>query len=294
MTKEKKRIFGLSSLALKVIACLLMTLDHIALLFIPGEKDTYTLYYILRAIGKISFPIFAFLAVEGAYKTSNIWKYLLRLGVLAIVLDGFGYTFGSIYSIDVINNPLIGNAFTDMFLGVLTVYLLKKKNWYSLLAVFPVAIAVLSDIDIFQTYGSLFKSDWGTFSIVLFIFYFLAKELSALSIKKKNFDDPSMDYEVYKVKTDKMFEIVALITVELAFYLLWRINYSLPIIPNEFVPIGTYSVLASLILAFYNGEKGYQSKVIQYSFYAYYPLHIIILGVISLFFGLLSNWRGLV
>ncbi len=294
MTKEKKRIFGLSSLALKVIACLLMTLDHIALLFIPGEKDTYTLYYILRAIGKISFPIFAFLAVEGAYKTSNIWKYLLRLGVLAIVLDGFGYTFGSIYSIDVINNPLIGNAFTDMFLGVLTVYLLKKKNWYSLLAVFPVAIAVLSDIDIFQTYGSLFKTDWGTFSIVLFIFYFLAKELSALSIKKKNFDDPSMDYEVYKVKTDKMFEIVALITVELAFYLLWRINYSLPIIPNEFVPIGTYSVLASLTLAFYNGEKGYQSKVIQYSFYAYYPLHIIILGVISLFFGLLSNWRGLV
>ncbi len=294
MTNEKKRTFGLSSLALKVIACLLMTLDHIALLFIPGEKDTYTLYYILRAIGKISFPIFAFLAVEGAYKTSNIWKYLLRLGVLAIVLDGFGYTFGSIYSIDVINNPLIGNAFTDMFLGVLTVYLLKKKNWYSLLAVFPIAIAVLSDIDIFQTYGSLFKTDWGTFSIVLFIFYFLAKELSALSIKKKNFDDPSMDYEVYKVKTDKMFEIVALITVELAFYLLWRINYSLPIIPNEFVPIGTYSVLASLILAFYNGEKGYQSKVIQYSFYAYYPLHIIILGVISLFFGLLSNWRGLV
>lgn len=294
MTNEKKRTFGLSSLALKVIACLLMTLDHIALLFIPGEKDTYTLYYILRAIGKISFPIFAFLAVEGAYKTSNIWKYLLRLGVLAIVLDGFGYTFGSIYSIDVINNPLIGNAFTDMFLGVLTVYLLKKKNWYSLLAVFPIAIAVLSDIDIFQTYGSLFKTDWGTFSIVLFIFYFLAKELSALSIKKKNFDDPSMDYEVYKVKTDKMFEIVALITVELAFYLLWRINYSLPIIPNEFVPIGTYSVLASLILAFYNGEKGYQSKVIQYSFYAYYPLHIIVLGVISLCFGLLSNWRGLV
>ena len=294
MMTEKKRTFGLSSLALKIIACLLMTLDHIALLFIPGEKDTYTLYYILRAIGKISFPIFAFLAVEGAYKTNNILKYLLRLFVFAIVLDGFGYTFGSIYHINVIDNPLIGNAFTDMFLGVLTVYLLKKKNWYSLFALFPIAISVLSDIDLFQTYGSLFKTDWGTFSIVLFIFYFLAKELSSLSIRKKNFDDPSMDYEVYKVKTDKMFEIVALITVELAFYLLWRINYSLPIIPNEFVPIGTYSVLASVILAFYNGEKGYNSKIIQYSFYAYYPLHIIILGVISLFCGLLVNWRGIV
>ncbi len=289
--KETKS-FGLSSLALKIIACVLMTLDHIALLFIPGQKDTYTLYYILRAIGKISFPIFAFLAVEGAYKTSNILKYLLRLGVLAIVMDGFGYTIGSIYQINPIENPLLGNAFTDMFLGVLTVYLLKKKNWYSLFAIIPVAIAVLSDISIFSTYGSLFKTDWGTFSIVLFLSYFLAKEFSSLWIRKKNLDDPTMDYDVYRLKTDKMFEIVALITVELAFYLMWRINYTLPIIPNEFVPIGTYSVLASLFLLFYNGKKGYQNKVIQYSFYAYYPLHIVILGVISLFFGLLSNYRG--
>ncbi len=289
--KETKS-FGLSSLALKIIACVLMTLDHIALLFIPGQKDTYTLYYILRAVGKISFPIFAFLAVEGAYKTSNILKYLLRLGVLAIVMDGFGYTIGSIYQINPIENPLLGNAFTDMFLGVLTVYLLKKKNWYSLFAIIPVAIAVLSDISISSTYGSLFKTDWGTFSIVLFLSYFLAKELSSLWIRKKNLDDPTMDYDVYRLKTDKMFEIVALITVELAFYLMWRINYTLPIIPNEFVPIGTYSVLASLFLLFYNGKKGYQNKVIQYSFYAYYPLHIVILGVISLFFGLLSNYRG--
>lgn len=288
---KEKHLFGLSSLVLKIIACVLMTVDHVALLFIPGQKDTYTLYYILRAIGKISFPIFAFLAVEGAYKTGNILKYLLRLFVLAIVMDGFGYTFGAIYHINPIENPLLGNAFMDMFLGVLSVYLLKKKNWYSLLALIPVAVAVLSDISISSTNGSLFKTDWGTFSIVLFIFYFLAKELSSFYIKKKNMDDSSMYYEVYHLKTDKMFEIVALISVELAFYLLWRINYTLPIIPNEFVPIGTYSVLASLFLVFYNGKKGYQSKVIQYSFYAYYPLHIVILGVISLFFGLLSNYR---
>ena len=96
-----------------------------------------------------------------------------------------------------------------------------------------------------------------------------------------------------KDKIDKLFEIIGLITVELAFYLLWKINYTLPIIPNEFVPIGSYSVLASVILAFYNGKKGYQSKKIQYAFYCYYPLHIVILGVLSLFFGLLVSWRGI-
>lgn len=290
---EKEKSFGLSSFVLKIIACLLMTLDHIALLFIPGEKDTYTLYYILRAIGKLSFPIFAFMATEGAYKTKNIYKYLLRLGVFSLVMDGAAFVFGGIYNIAPINNPMIGNAFSDMFLGVLTVWLLKRKDWYSLLAILPIAIAVLSDIQVSQTYGTLFKTDWGTFSIVLFLAFFIAKELSSLVIRKKNIEDPNMDYEVYRLKYDKLFEIIALITVELVFYLLWKTNYTLPIIPNEFVPIGSYSVLASVILAFYNGKKGYSSKKIHYAFYCYYPLHIVILGVLSLFFGLLVSWRGM-
>ena len=290
---EKEKSFGLSSFVLKIIACLLMTLDHIALLFIPGEKDTYTLYYILRAIGKMSFPIFAFLATEGAYKTKNIYKYLFRLGIFSLVMDGFAFLFGGIYSIAPIHNPMIGNAFSDMFLGVLTVWLLKRKDWYSLLAILPIAVAVLSDIQVSPTYGTLFKTDWGAFSIVLFLSFFIAQELSSLVIRKKNTEDPNMDYEVYRLKYDKLFEIIGLITVELAFYLLWKINYTLPIIPNEFVPIGSYSVLASVILAFYNGKKGYQSKKIQYAFYCYYPLHIVILGVLSLFFGLLISWRGM-
>lgn len=290
---EKEKSFGLSSFVLKIIACLLMTLDHIALLFIPGEKDTYTLYYILRAIGKLSFPIFAFLATEGAYRTKNIYKYLLRLGIFSLVMDGAAFLFGSIYHIAPINNPMIGNAFSDMFLGVLTVWLLKRKDWYSLLAILPIAVAVLSDIQVSQTYGTLFKTDWGTFSIVLFLAFFIAKELSSLVIRKKNIENPNMDYEVYRLKYDKLFEIIALIIVELVFYLLWKTNYTLPIIPNEFVPIGSYSVLASVILAFYNGKKGYSSKKIQYAFYCYYPLHIIILGILSLFFGLLVSWRGM-
>ena len=290
---EKEKSFGLSAFVLKIIACLLMTLDHIALLFIPGEKDTYTLYYVFRAIGKLSFPIFVFLATEGAYRTKNIYKYLLRLGVFGLIMDGFGFLFGNIYNIAPINNPMIGNAFSDMFLGVLAIYLLKRKDWFSFLAVLPIVVAVLSDIEISPSYGSLFKTDWGTFSIVLFLSFYTAKEVASLVIKKKNTENPTMNYEVFSLKYNKLFEIIALITVELVFYLLWKINYTLPIIPNEFVPIGSYSVIASIILAFYNGNKGYQSKKIQYAFYCYYPLHILILGILSLFFGVLSSWRGI-
>ncbi len=286
---KKKFSFSLSSLALKIIAALLMTIDHIGLLFVPNSKETYTLYYILRAIGKIAFPIFAFLAVEGAYHTKNAKKYLLRLLLSAILLDGVGYLVGYLGKIRIADNPIVGNAFMDMFLGVLTITLLRKKNWYSLFALLPISYAVLSNVTVSADYGTLFKTDWGTFSIALFLCYFLAKELSSYLVRRKNSTSSGFDFEVYHLKYDKLLEIVALFTVELAFYLLYRIDYTSSFIPVEFVPIGSYSCLAALFLLFYNGRKGYDKKWIQYSFYVYYPLHLLILGILSLFFGVLST-----
>lgn len=290
--ENKKTKLGLNSLALKIIACVLMTLDHIALLFLSrGELDINTDYYILRAIGKIAFPIFAFLAVEGTYKTKNILNYLLRVGVLAIILDICGYLLGYFNGIKISENPLIGNAFTDMFMGILAVYFLKKKNWYSLFALFPVAFEFLSHLTINENYGTLFKSDWGSFSIVLFICYFIARELSTKLIKDKavkdNIDE-SIYIDLYQLTYNNISQCIALIFVELTYYLLWRYNYSLPILPNDFVPLGTYSTLACVFLIFYNGKKGYSSKKIQYFFYAYYPFHIILLGILSMFFGVLK------
>lgn len=286
---KNQKSLSLSTFGLKMIATILMTIDHIGLLFVPNSKETYTLYYVLRAIGKIAFPIFAFLAVEGAYHTKNVRKYLLRLFLSSILLDGIGYLIGYLAKIKISENPILGNAFTDMFLGVLTITLLRKKNWYSLFALFPIAYAVLSNVTISADFGTLFKTDWGTFSIVLFLAYFIAKELSAFLVRKKNNTSDGFDYEVYHLKYDKLFEIVALVTVELAFYLVYRIDYTSSFLPIEFVPIGTYSCLAFLFLLFYNGKKGYHKQWIQYCFYAYYPFHLALLGILSLYFGVLST-----
>lgn len=288
---SQERAFGLSSFWMKVIACLLMTLDHIALLFIPlGSSMGIPLpYYLLRAIGKMAFPIFAFLAVEGAYKTKNIKWYLLRLGGMALLLDGIGYAFGGIFQIKIADNPLIGNAFTDMFLGVLTITLLRMKNRYSLLAVLPILYAVFSDFTISDTYGTLFKSDWGTFSICLFVAYFIFRELADVYAKRKSqqYDVPFTEESIFRLEKDAM--LIGLILVEAIFYLIYRIDRTCFIIPNEFVPIGTYSTLAGVILFFYNGKKGYSSKYIQYGFYLYYPLHLLVLGIISMFCGVLAG-----
>lgn len=285
--KEKK--FGLSSLFLKIIACLLMTLDHIALLFFESGYPNYnTLYYVFRAIGKISFPIFVFLAFIGAYKTKNIKFYLLRIGFLAILMDGFGYILGAVSSITIATNPLIGNAFTDMFMGILLVTLLKRKDKYSVFSILPLLYEIFSDYTINDSYGTLFKSDWGSFSIILFLMLFIFKEIFDLYLKNKAIKD-GVSFESYELNDYiKYSSCIALITTELLFYLIYRLNYTAFILPNEFVPIGSYSTLAFIFILLYNGNKGYSSKKIQYSFYLYYPVHILILGILSLSFGLLS------
>lgn len=289
MTERIGKSDLLSSLLLKIIACLLMTLDHVALLFVsPVSQET--LYYVLRAIGKISFPIFAYLAFQGTYQTHNIKNYLLRLLVPALLLDAFGYVCSFAAGIPIGSNPLIGNAFMDMFLGVLLVYLLKRKDRFSFLAIFPFAYAFFSTFRINDQYGTLFKTDWGFFSIVLFLSFFLGKEICDFLLRDKARRD-GVDENLYLVENgffyNKVTSCVALFFVEALFYLIFRLDNAAFVLPNEFVPIGTYSTLAILFIFLSSPKKGYSSHNVQYAFYAYYPLHLVILGLVAIGLGYL-------
>ncbi len=279
----------LSSLVLKILACLLMSLDHIALLFVsPVTQET--LYYVLRAVGKISFPIFAYLAFRGTYQTHNIRNYLLRLLIPALLLDAFGYICSFAAGISIGSNPLIGNAFTDMFLGVLLVYLLKRKDRYSFLAILPFAYAFFSTFPIDSQYGTLFKTDWGFFSIVLFLSFFLGKEICDFLLVDKARRD-GVEEDLYLRETGffygKVTSCVALFFTEALFYLIFRLDNAAFVLPNQFVPIGTYSTLAILFILLSSPKKGYSSHRIQYAFYLYYPLHLVLLGLIAIGLGYL-------
>lgn len=78
---------GISQEGLKLIACVSMLIDHIgAVLVIPGEAVMEPSYaavawanVVMRGIGRIAFPIFCFLLVEGAAHTRSSRKYALRL-----------------------------------------------------------------------------------------------------------------------------------------------------------------------------------------------------------------------
>ena len=104
--ENKRREFGFSHSALQIIAMLTMLIDHIGFVLIkngklfgyntalwenaltlPEANKWLILYRICRMIGRISFPIFAFLIVEGFRKTSNLFKYMLRILFLALISE---------------------------------------------------------------------------------------------------------------------------------------------------------------------------------------------------------------
>ena len=74
---------GLSGSALKVIALVSMTLDHIAYYLM----DKNIAYDAMRTVGRMAFPIFAFLLVEGYVHTRSVRKYALSLFIFALVSD---------------------------------------------------------------------------------------------------------------------------------------------------------------------------------------------------------------
>lgn len=295
----KNKKFGVSSFYLKLLGYILRTLDHIGLLFFSGGTGVSipTDYYVLRAVGKCAFPIFVFFAVEGVYHTKNIRNYLFRLGIFALFRDVFGFIFGWIAKIPVIENPLIGNVFTDLFMGVLALCFLKRKDRFSFLAIFPIAYEFFSGYVINGSYGTLFKSDWGPFSIVLFLFIFLFREAYEARLRKKARESrvelAALD-EANGARPGNAFECVGILTTYLLFYLFYRLGFvwnSYYLLPNEFIPIGTYSVLSVILLRFYNGKRDPDNKFIRTGFYLYYPFHLILLGILSFFFGVLSTLR---
>ena len=84
MNLTLKPVFGLSGSALKVIAMISMVIDHIALYLM--EHGTL-LYETMRCIGRIAFPVFAFLIAEGFIHTRSRYRYFFTLLGFAVISE---------------------------------------------------------------------------------------------------------------------------------------------------------------------------------------------------------------
>jgi hypothetical protein len=119
---------GLSGSTLKIIAVVTMMIDHFASAVIlrmlqnqVHDLESYnTLLYeynVMRMIGRVAFPIYCFLLVEGYRYTRNAWKYAFRLGIFAIISE-IPFDLALFNSGMDFNHQ---NVFFTLFIGLLTV-----------------------------------------------------------------------------------------------------------------------------------------------------------------------------
>lgn len=290
---NKKLIF--SSFFLKLIALLTMTIDHVGLLLInmyPTDQTFVEIHNIFRIIGRLALPLFVFMIVEGVLHTKSIKKYLLRLGIMALII--------SAALIVICYAPLpeeanslkgMGNIFIDLFLVALTVYLLNYKNWkIKLLATIPIAISFISfSVKCYEFdtrvhilwYPEWLYMQYDYFSMLLGVLFFASYKLGNLYVSYIS-NQSGISEDIFKENGTtrlaiNLLSLLSLIIVSILYYL-----------PSYFIPhaifwdkdVQLFAMLSGLFILLYNGKRGYNAKWFQYGSYIYYPLSLIIIFLV--------------
>ncbi|MCR4907493.1 MAG: conjugal transfer protein TraX [Lachnospiraceae bacterium] len=106
----------MNAFTLKLIACVSMLIDHIGDILFPGERY-------LRHIGRLAFPIYAFLLTEGFFHSRNLKRYAMRLFGFALISElPFDLAFYGELSFK------HQNVYFTLFLGLVLLVLLKEDS----------------------------------------------------------------------------------------------------------------------------------------------------------------------
>lgn len=151
---------ALSGSALKLIAMAAMVIDHVALIFFCNNPEHTTIYELMRTIGRISYPVFAFLVVEGYLHTHDFGRYAKQLLYFAIVSE---------IPWQLINHDGSHNVLFTLLVGLFVLYMIE--HWHTTninISLFAIITGVL--LIYFHT-----DYDWRGLLLIL-IFYLFKKD----------------------------------------------------------------------------------------------------------------------
>ncbi len=195
-------------------------------------------------VGRLAFPIFAFQISEGYIHTHDVKKYLLRLILFAFISQIPFLLFHSI-----INNELGLNVIFTLFLGLVAIIIYDKYNKF---------VGVFSAI-IFGIIAHFLNSDYSFYGVgITFLFYVFNKNKCLLAIS---------------------FIIATL--MQYSYLILVYYNYGFEFLKNVFIiylPYFICTIFSIIIILCYNKKKGPSTK---YFFYLFYPLHMILIYILS-------------
>ena len=255
---------GFDAFFLKIVAIVGMAMQHSVLVL--GDVIPIVLHFPLQLAGGLTFPIMAFLLVEGYRHTSNVKRYMGRLFLWGVISQvpywmAFGLPLGF---------PTFNIMFTLFFslLGLVMYDRMKKRGLFVFLFVIICLVT--------------FVFDWGAIGPVAVLIYHVVKTERLRRII------PPIAAATYNLFVVTLLSAIVALAVILA-------NTN-PIFADIFAealypktmddvsvgaalagimfPIGSFLV-APLVLR-YNGERG---RSMKYLFYAFYPLHLLILAL---------------
>ena len=155
----------LSGNSLKLIALLAMTIDHIGAYLLPQ-------YSILRIIGRLAFPVFAYMIAEGCKYTKNRRRYLSNMTYLAFICQAAAFiTTRSLNMCTIV-------TFSLSITIIYTIdYMLKKRDTKSFAAALIVLFAVyfVSEMLPKALIGTDYNIDYGFFGILTPVFIYIGK-----------------------------------------------------------------------------------------------------------------------
>lgn len=257
---------SVSSAFLKNIAYISMLIDHFfAVVFlayryqlrdlgsspetIEAAKEVYDLG---RALGRPAFILFAFMAVEGFLHTRSQQKYLIRLGVFALLSE---IPFDLAFHQKIFYHSA-QNVYFTLFLGVFALCLIKafQKDLF-----LQITIVILCCIA-----AAFLKTDYMFMGVLLIVVLYVCRS--------------SFWYRF----------IAGSFTIYIGIVLVYMVRHlgegkSLTACLQSGIS-ELYGILAFIPIYFYNGKKGRQLPKMCY--YLFYPLHLLLLyGIKQRLFG---------
>lgn len=201
---------------IKVLAAVFMVIDHVYHILVPN-------LVILNYIGRLSFPLFAWLLAEGEKHTRNIYRYGSRLLIAAIISQ-------PIYII-VFRKSFLNILFT-LLIGLIMLRLVRR---------YPRLSQQIPIVGLCALIAEIFRCEYGAYGIgVIFL----------MSL------------------TDKLKPAIWL--------LFWCILHLVALVDSMNSLGQNLAIFAGIIVFQFNGKQGRQARW----FYAFYPGHLVILGII--------------
>ncbi|MCD8354118.1 MAG: conjugal transfer protein TraX [Clostridiales bacterium] len=255
----------ISGFTLKLIALITMTIDHIAMVLVVSGP----FYWPMRIIGRIAFPIYCFLLVEGYFHTHSVRRYALRLLLAAVASDiPFDLARDGFWP-----SWYYQNVMLTLAIGLVTVWLVDhSRGW--VLALWNRGQKAPAETQEGErpalTIGQK-ALGWALMAVFSLVGIWLA-------------DFCNTDYGGGGVLLILLFYFFRKRPVDLCIAVLVELTV-------VFGGVEPFGIVAMVPILLYNGQRGPNpgGKWGQWFFYAYYPLH---LGILYILYKLLftNTW----